>query len=88
MNYYLALSIEIAYKVSNWSFLRSLGKNVGSLLHPGGGNVTSFFQVLEMRAPIHVIGERVYQNQIPLFVQHFQLLYKSTGLGQVMNVPP
>ncbi|HET6930630.1 MAG TPA: hypothetical protein VFI45_09945 [Candidatus Acidoferrum sp.] len=50
--------------------------------------MTSFFQVLEMRAPIHVIGERVYQNQIPLFVQHFQLLYKSTGLGQVMNVPP
>ena len=62
-------------------------KTSGVCCNRKGGNLTSFFQVLGMDGPIRVIGARFSQNQLRLFVQHFQFLKQSTGSGQDMNTP-
>jgi len=40
-----------------------------------------------MHGPIRVLGAWLSQNQLRLFVQHFQFLKESTGSGHDMNVP-
>ena len=62
-------------------FKLSMRKLRESVASGKGGNVTSFFQVREIRGPVLAIGTRLSQSQLRLLVQNFGFLKKSTVWG-------